>query len=600
MKTVTLICFFISLILVGAVNVQAQVKKDSVEKEKKKSVTKRAFREGMKLISTTPKDTVKNEKSINPYIQYTGKIIRNIYVQQIGFEKSIYDSTKKVKASVTKLANFLHVNTRERTLREHLFLRENTPLNPYKLADNERFLRDRDFIVDSRIVVVPVEGSDSVDLMVMSRDVFSLGGRVGGSFPSAPEFGVYDANVAGRAQRLEFNAVVDQDRDPKFGYAFLYRKSSIFGSLTNLDIEYTQMNDGRSYGKETEYAVYVRLNRPLVSPYTRWAGGVEVSNNWSKNVYGKADSAFLDYKYTIFDTWVGHNFGVNREISNRNRQFLAVRYFDGNYLDQPEQPEYEDARKYNDVTGVLSEFTFYRQNYYKTRYVFGFGRTEDIPYGISLGFTGGYMRQLSKDRSYGAVKFNYGDASRKGNFYRFFFQTGGYISNREVEDLVVQTSAAYFTRLQNLNRYKLRAYTSVTYTQMFNQTLSDLLDIGRNEIPGFKIDSLDADIRLNTHLEGALYTPWSLLGFRFAPFAAVDMVVANCGDCEQANQVFWGLSSGVRTRNENLIFGTMELKITYIPKDGNGESKFVIGFKQNLRVKNSGSFVKAPTVVKYN
>lgn len=599
MKSITVVCLIVSLIGFSAINTQAQEKKDSVEKKKKENITKRAFKEGMKFISTTPKDTVKNEKSINAYVEYSGKIIRHINIEHIGFEKSIYDTTKKVKKSVTKFANFLHVNTREKTLRQHLFLRKNTPLNPYKLADNERYLRDRDFIVDSRIVVVPIEGSDSVDLLVMTRDVFSLGARAGGS-PTAPEFGIYDANVSGRAQRVEFNAVVDQERTPKFGYSLLYRKSSIFGSLANFEVEYTQLDDARSYGKEPEYSVAARVNRPLVSPYSRWAGGLEVSNNWSKNVYNDTDSAFLKYNYTIFDTWIGHNFGINREVSNRNRQFLAVRYFNGNYLDQPEQPEYEEARKYNDIVGVLSEFTFYRQNYYKTRYVFGFGRTEDIPYGISLGFTGGYVRQLEVDRSYSAVKLSYGQASRKGNFYRLFFQTGGYLGSGEVEDLVVQTSASYFTRLLNMNRYKLRAYSSVTYTQLFNQTISDWLDITKKEIPGFKIDSLDADVRLATHLEGALYTPWSILGFRFAPFAAIDLAVANCADCEDQNQAFWGLSSGFRTRNENLIFGTMELKITYIPKDGNGESKFVIGFKQNLRVKNSGTFVRAPSLVKYN
>jgi hypothetical protein len=598
-RSIIITCFIISLICFGSYNGQAQHKKDSVEKEKKKSLTRRAFKEGMKFISTTPKDTVKNEKSINAYVEYTGKIIRHINLEHIGFEKSIYDSTKKVKKSVTKLANFLHVNTREKTLRQHLFLRKNTPLNPYKLADNERYLRDRDFIVDSRIVVIPIEGSDSVDLLVMTRDVFSLGGRAGGS-PTAPEFGVYDANVAGRAQRLEFNAVIDQERDPKFGYSFLYRKSSIFGSLANLELAYTQLDDARSYGKEPEYSVAARLNRPLVSPYTRWAGGIEVSNNWSKNVYGKSDSSFLKYRYTIFDTWIGHNFGIHREISNRNRQFLAVRYFNGNYLDQPEQPEYEEEKKYNNVVGALTEFTFYRQNYYKTRYVFGFGRTEDIPYGISLGFTAGYVRQLSLERPYSAIKFAYGQASRKGNFYRLNFLTGGYGNRGELEDVVVQTNASYFTRLLNMNRYKMRGLVSVTYTQLFNQTIGDWLDINKKEIPGFSIDSLDSDARFSTHLETALYTPWSLLGFRFAPFAAIDMVVANCADCDQQNQVFWGLSSGFRTRNENLIFGTMELKITYIPENGNGESEFVIGFKQNLRIKSSGTFVRAPGLVQYN
>ena len=71
---------------------------------------------------------------------------------------------------------------------QHLFISENTPLNPHRLADNERFLRDKDFILDSRIVVTPVEGSDSVDLTVITRDVFSLGGTMEEVSPRRPRW----------------------------------------------------------------------------------------------------------------------------------------------------------------------------------------------------------------------------------------------------------------------------------------------------------------------------------------------------------------------------------------------------------------------------
>jgi hypothetical protein len=42
------------------------------------------------------------------------------------------------------------------------------------------------------------------------------------------------------------------------------------------------------------------------------------------------------------------------------------------------------------------------------------------------------------------------------------------------------------------------------------------------------------------------------------------------------------------------------LKFTYIPLDEYGQSKAEIGFKQNLRVKNSGTFVRPPALVTYN
>lgn len=594
-----LFCFLLTHLLpLHQVNAQAVVKKDSIEK---KSLTKKAFKEGLKLITTTPKDTVEGEKSINPFLEHSGKIIRHIAIEHVGFEKSIYDSARKVDKFVTKAANFLHQDTREKTIRQHLFISENNALNPHRLADNERFLRDRDFILDSRIVVTPIPNTDSVDLLVITRDVFSLGATIGGSFPTAPEIGIYDANFDGRAQRLEFNTLTDVDRTPNFGYAFLYRKSSLLGSLANLELQYTQLNNGRSFGEENEFAWVARINRPLVSPYSRMAGGFEMSQNWSQNVYAKPDTSFLSYRYNIFDSWLGYNIGINKEVNDRSRHFLSVRYFDGTYLDQPDQPEYQEDKDYNTAVGYLSEFTFYRQDYYKTRYVFGFGRTEDIPYGINLGITGGYVKLLSIGRPYAALKFNYAKASKEGNFYRLSFQAGSYSRNNQLEDVVLQPGASYVTKLVQIKKLKARGYIAATYTQLFNPTVNDFLTIGRKDIPGFSLDSLEADQRLSLHGESVLFFPRSLFGFRFAPFAAVDMVyVSNCATCSVPKTNFIGISGGLRTRNENLIFGTMEIKFTYIPQNGNGDSKFVIGFKENIRVKNTGTFVKPPSLINYN
>lgn len=607
----------LGVVCLGAMDARAQVKKDSVEK---KSVTKKAIRQGMKLISTTPKDTVKNDKSINPYLPYTGKIIRSIRTEHIGFEKSIYDTAKKVKKIVADFSNFLHVNTRTKTIKQHLFIKENEPLNPHKLADNERFLRDKDFILDCRIIPDSIPGTDSVDLIVLTRDVFSIGGTVGGSPPSSVEFSIYDANLSGRGQRLEYFSLLEQGRYPFYGFGILFSQSSIFGSLANLDLMYTQINSGRSVGKENEYAITARLSRPLVSPYSRLAGGLEISRNWSENVYREADSTFLKYDYTVLDTWLGYNIGINRHIHNRNRQFLSIRYADGVYGDTPEQPEYKAQPKYNDQSGIMSEFTFYRQNFYRTRYVFGFGRTEDIPTGINVAVTGGLIKfggtsrlikidSLDKievdssgtiERPYGAFKFGYAVANRKGNFYRTTFQTSAFLNDGKLEDVILHINGTYVTRAMQVGRSKLRNYVSVTYSQINNPRTQQYMKIPNSIIPGFSSDSIFAEKRLVTHLESSLYAPFQLIGFRFAPFLAIDIVALDCNLCISDTNVFYGLSGGIRTRNENLIFGTMELKITYIPQDEFGESKINFGFKQNLRVKNSGSFVRAPSLIKYN
>jgi len=60
----------ISLIICWPMDAQAQAKKDSVEK---KSAAKKAFHEGVKLISASQKDTIVNEKSVDPYSEYVGR-----------------------------------------------------------------------------------------------------------------------------------------------------------------------------------------------------------------------------------------------------------------------------------------------------------------------------------------------------------------------------------------------------------------------------------------------------------------------------------------------------------------------------------------------
>jgi hypothetical protein len=585
------------LILIFTINgAVAQEKTDST----KRSITKKAFLAGLKLVSTNPTDTIVNVESVDNFTQFAGKTIRNIYVERIGFEKSIYDTTKKVSTTISKVANALHSNTREKTIRQHIFFKQYQPLNPYELADNERFIRDKDFILDCRIVATPIEGTDSVDVIVVTRDVFSLGATLGGSFPSAPKIGLYDANIMGKAQRLEFTALIDQDRSPKFGYSILYRKSSLYGSLINIDLEYTQINTGLSIGDEAEFAYLARLTRPLVSPYIRLAGGLEVSRNWSDNVYNEPDSTFLDYNYKIFNSWIGYNIGIKKAATARGRHFLAFRYFDGYYVDGPQLTEDQEEIKYNNAYGYLSEFSFYRQNFYKTRYIFGFGRTEDIPYGISIGVTGGYVREVQIERPYGAFKIRYSTANKKGSFHRLLFQSGGYFRNDKLEDFVIQGGAAHFTRALNVQRSKFRGLISAEYTQIFNRRVDDWLEVPNKYIPGFSADSVISDSRLSMSLQTVLYTPRAILGFRMAPFAQIDMVSIKCDLCDYKQNTYWGLSAGLRTRNENLIFGTIELKATYIPKDEYGESKFVFGFKQNLRVKNTGLFATEPTLIRYN
>ncbi|MFC3878662.1 hypothetical protein ACFOSV_00650 [Algoriphagus namhaensis] len=573
-----------------------QSKKDST----KTSITKKALEQGLDLISQSNRDTVLVQNSDEEFVQFSGKIIREIYVESIGFEKSIYGNEKPIVKKMGRIANSLHTNSREKTIRQNLFIKPNEKINPYKMGDNERFLRGLDFILDSRLIVTPVEGTDSVDVTVLTRDVFSIGFSAGGNLTSAPILRAYDANLDGRGQRLEFNLLFDADRRPRTGFGASYEKKSFLGSFVDLELFYTEINDGISFGIEKEYSYGLKLERKLMSPYTRLAGGGQWSSNWSRNVYSRPDSVFLDYKYNVADFWIGYNFGAKKAIQDRNRMFLAVRSFKGYLIDTPVQEDFYQERSFRDINGVLSEMTFYKRDFFKTQYVYGFGRTEDVPYGYSFSPSVGVIRQQGRQRGYTGIKFNYSKGYPSGSFYIVDFNSSSFYKNSKLEDALVFTTFRYFTPAFVLGRYRLRNEINFSFAKLFNTNTNQWLEINSTQIPGLRIRDYQAEERSTFRAGSQVFTPWSLIGFRIAMFGIFDMVRVRCNTCLATENIYTGISSGFRIRNENLIFGTMEFKVTYIPNDETGDSKFAFKFRQNLRIRSRNNFVNPPSFIRFN
>jgi hypothetical protein len=572
-------------------NIIQTIKGGRVSKRLLKSITRKK--------QSNPAGAVRSEDAFMPF---EGKIIRRIEIRHIGFDKTVYDTTRNIRNTVTRISKALHSNTKEWLIRDHLFIRENRPLSPYKLADNERYLRDLDFILDSKIYVVPLVHQDSVDIVVLTRDVFSLGGTFNPSSPTKTRFKLYDTNLAGWGQRVQFNGMIEEGRDPAFVYEALYRKNSIGGSFVNGTIGYTQLNNGSSYGEEEEKAYYIRLDRPLVSPYTTFAGGMEVSRNWSENFFNRNDTLFHNYRYLVNDFWVGYNIGANNYGSNRSRHFVAIRAFDQKFTRPPEQFRDIPNITYSDRTFVLGGITFFKQNFYTASYIYGFGRTEDVPYGYNMSFYAGWSRELNSKRPYVGFEFERAIVTRKNEFYNIALRSGGYRNNKKMEDGVVLLSGSMTSRLIPYGELLIRQSFTVDYTRVFRPRTTLPLDINNDfGIRYFVADSLWGTKRFHVNTETLVFTPISLAGFRFAPFGFGEMAMIN-NDSKSifSEKPYFGFGGGLRTRNENLVFGTIELRFVYFPRVVSDMQRFAIRLSSNLRVKYSASFVKPPGFIRFN
>ncbi len=549
-------------------------------------------------------DTVFNFKSEYAFIPYEGKIIRSISVQPVHFYKIIQDTTKIFRNKLIQIGESLHTDTRASVIRNNLFIKKNQVLNPYRLADNERYLRDLNFIKDSRIYVIQEDiDDDSVDLLVMTRDVFSLGASLDPNSPTAANWLLQEANLLGTGLRIAYTGLFDSDREPKFGSEYSISQNSINGSFVNGTVGYTTINSARSLGNENEKAMYLRLDRPLFMPYAKWAGGVELSRNWSSNVFAKSDSLFADYAYSIQDYWGGFTFGEARSprlnTENRQRRFLSARILDQHYIRQPDiilSPR--DRLFYANRLLVLAQFTLFKQDFYKTKYIFGFGRTEDVPYGYSISFTSGWEKQVGLTRPYlgGEIQKSF---TNNGNIISLDVQLGGYFRNEEAEDMSLKTTASYFSKLYDFKKFKIRHSFEFGYSRFFRRNIKNPLDINNNNgVQGFIADSLAGDSRLRARLQALVFTNWKLLGFNFAVVPQFDFAfLGQRNESPIDGNFFQGYSLGLRTRNENLIFNTVEVRGYFFPTVVENINHFRLNVTASLRIKYPTNLVRAPDTI---
>ena len=489
---------------------------DSTEEESRSRIfLHNIFKQVKDAVTAGKKDSaasvsVLNVKSETDFNRYNKKIIRHITTKELGFERAFADTSNRIKYFGTRILNALHTDTRSWVIRANLFFSENSVLNPYLLADNERYLRSLNFIQDARILIKPIRGSrDSVDVEVTTKDLFSITGGLDINGIQRVRARLAENNLMGAGQGIQYTALIDKSRRPVYGYEVLYSKNSIANTFINGSIGYTLINTGRSDGAEDEKAFYGRLERPLFSPYSKLAGGLEISYNHSENYYNKPDSQFYNYRYNLYDVWGGYNLGVTKLLKSKNkirdRSFIALRYLRNHFVEVPFQVGDKFDPLYNSRKAILSELTLFRQDFYKSNYIYGFGTTEDIPYGYNIALTGGWYKQLSLERPYAGINANYYIITHRGEFMQYIVQAGGF-RNHGWEDANILLGANMFSKLYYYNNWKIREHVKFSYTQQFRRVTYEPLRLDNPYgLDYFSTDSLRGKGRTTFYAETVIF-----------------------------------------------------------------------------------------------
>ena len=147
----------------------------------------------------------KTDKSEHGFIQHTGKIIRNVRILELDvFDPMIRDTSVIDTSWINKTLNKIHINTKEKYIRNNLIFKNGDKVNPYVLSDNERIIRNLPYIEDAKIILIPVS-DETVDILLITKDKFSLGFDLQFSDINLGKLEIFDKNIMGFGHELKTN-----------------------------------------------------------------------------------------------------------------------------------------------------------------------------------------------------------------------------------------------------------------------------------------------------------------------------------------------------------------------------------------------------------
>jgi hypothetical protein len=500
------------------------------------------------------------------FTPYRNQFIRAITVVRLDLlADDDSQNADAVQSSLERLGEALHSNTREGAVRKYFLMKEGEPLDPDALADTERLLRGTSFLREAEIVIVPsTTAADSVDLIVVTRDRWSLGLDVKVKSRSSSDLRIADRNFGGWGHAVQGEFQFDEEVRPQIGIVGSYLADNLQGTFVRNAWEF------RRTSRET--TARCGLVRDRVAPQIRTIGALDLAvRDLRRQTPAEPSQSFVEAHL-----WVGRALPVGpAPPGGISRSAIAVAgAVEGvDFRQRPESVTVDFNRNFHNQLRVLGSLSFTESGFRKGRLLHRYGRTEDIPTGLLGTLTGGVERGEFATRGYG------GGLLRAAGFSDWGYFDGGaavgaFLHNRSWEDGVVDLSGGWFSDLVVRRHYGLRQFADVRYTYGFARRPDDRISLddeaGLDHLRG---STLDGRERLVGRLESALFTPWQAFGFKFALFGAWSTGTVGPGaDSFLHGAYFSTLGFGLRIHNARLILDPLEIRLSIALREPEGAS----------------------------
>ena len=511
-------------------------------------------------------NTIENKevKTSEYYRGYANKTIGSISIKSLDvFGPNLYDTSKVSNLWVEKMANKFHSKSNLNVIRKNLWVKEGQKLDPNLFMDNERLLRSLPYIKDVRFIITPRIGNDDiVDVLILTQDVFSLGvsGTIGNV--NKGKIGIFDKNILGIGHELGVTFVGHTDLLPHLGFETYYAINNVNGDFINFSTGYSN-----TYLKQD---FFITLERDFLRPQSVYAGGLTAYRSFRSNSIYLNDNVASEtlLNYLFMDGWYGRriNLGINPKDS-RFQMTLSGRIRYTSFYTRPIL-DINQQQYFANSTFYLTSLSFSHRSYNRDHLIYSYGITEDIPKGYLHELVFGYDKNEFGNRFYSHLFLSTGNIFKQKPFY--FYSSlgmGSFWNKSGFEQGIVDVKINFISPLFTFWNLPSRQFVKLNYTFGINRfDIENLLLLNSDGIRGFGSRIEKGKQRLTINLESVFFQKKSILNFRTALFSFFDIGVVGPAKQSIFKQTYYsGIGVGLRIRNENLIFKTIQIRLAYYP-----------------------------------
>lgn len=428
-----------------------------------------------------------------------GSVIGSIRLRRLSVF-DLHDSAEDIW--LYRLANKLHLTTRESVVFSQLLVTEGDEYNLARLDESERILRQLQFIYDATVRPWRVCGK-VVDIEVITRDTWTFSpaisfSRSGGENSYA--LGVSERNFLGSGKEVALKAVGNEERS---GVLFIYDDPAVLGSRWKMHLGFNENDDG--------YDRNLLLVRPFFSVYEKYSAGLYLQQYEleEKNWFRGEEFAEFDHEGehirvfggTALDAREQHR--VERLLFGYHREQNSFDYSDSNIppLQLPPSRDYSYP-----FIGYQST----EDKYSKVKNINYLGRTEDLYVGESYEWTLGWSDEslgASQDQLVMNAQYSNTLLALPEHLWLASTTLTGYYSFEEEEFENLWWSANTRYHMKQSEKWALFGQLRVDYTDGLT-TDKQLVLGGENGLRGYDRNYQVGDRSFVFNMEQRYYSDW--------------------------------------------------------------------------------------------